>query len=62
MDSKIELLSEINISQKIPLLKNLIQQSFDFYNASVSLPLLSKPILLFYSYEKFTEFLFNCPL
>ncbi|MDR4492425.1 MAG: YaaC family protein [Candidatus Nitrosocosmicus sp.] len=48
-----------DIKEKIPLLRNLINQSFEVYNASINLPLLSRPILLFYSFETLAQFLFR---
>ncbi|WP_134482716.1 YaaC family protein [Candidatus Nitrosocosmicus franklandus] len=45
--------------EKIPLFQNLINQANDFYFASTNLPLLSQPILLFYSFETLAQFLFQ---
>lgn len=54
-----KLASEETIYKKIPLLQNLVKQSYDFYKASTALPLLSKPILLLYSYETLAEFFYQ---
>lgn len=58
-NSHIELLSNETSIEKIPLLQNLIKQSHDFYFAAINLPLLSEPILLFYSFETLAQFLFQ---
>ncbi len=58
-DPHIGMLTNTKFTEKIPLLQNLIMQSHDFYTASLHLPLLSKPILLFYSFETLDQFLFQ---
>lgn len=58
-NSHVKLLGNDTSNEKIPLLQSLIKQSQDFYFAAINLPLLSEPILLFYSFETLSQFLFQ---
>ena len=58
-DKTFHLLYGKEIAKIVPDARNIIYQARDIYFASKSLSLLSKPILLFYCFEKLVELLFR---
>lgn len=57
-DDLFHLLYFDDIQNLVPNIRNTIHQARDIYFASKSLPLISRPILLFYCFEKLAELLF----
>jgi hypothetical protein len=55
---KFQFLEDYEISKVIPEVKNIIYQAKDIYFACRNLSLLSKPILLFYAFEKLVQLLY----
>jgi hypothetical protein len=58
LKDKLELIEQRDIPDIVYEARNIIIQSKDIFFASKSLPRLSKPILLFYSFEKLAQLLY----